>query len=214
MFTGIIEEIGTVKSVIARGGGINIAITANKIMGDLKIDDSVAIDGVCQTVVAKGNDYFEVTAVEETIRKTAFGKLRAGKKVNLERALKLSDRLGGHIVQGHVDCVGRIVSILNEGTGRNVWISFPLIFAKYLVNTGSVCINGISLTSAKVEADKFMVAVIPHTWENTTFMELKTGSEVNIEFDILGKYIEKLLQSDMYGKSNKGLSEYITQPDL
>lgn len=214
MFTGIIEEIGTVKSVVARGGGINIAVTANKIMHDLKIDDSVAIDGVCQTVVAKGNDYFEVTAVEETMRKTAFNKLRTGRKVNLERALKLSDRLGGHIVQGHVDCVGRIVSILNEGTGRSVWISFPVSFNKYLVNTGSVCINGISLTSAKVEADKFMVAVIPHTWDNTAFREMKTGSEVNLEFDIIGKYIEKLLQSDLSGKSGKGLNEYISQPDL
>ena len=216
MFTGLIEEIGRIKNIKPDGGGFRISVTADKITKELKVDDSVAINGVCLTVVFCDNNSFEVTAVEETLRKTAFNNLRAGDYVNLERALKVSDRLGGHIVQGHVDCVGKINSIQKERTAVNVWISYPVEFGKYLVNTGSICINGVSLTTARVELDRFMVAIIPHTWENTTFTNVKTGETVNLEFDILGKYIEKLI-------SNKGtnqvesdksiLDQFLEQPD-
>jgi riboflavin synthase len=216
MFTGLIEEVGKIKSIRPEGGGFRISVSAKKITQDLKIDDSVAINGVCQTVVTSDNYSFEVVAVEETLRKTAFNNLHAGDSVNLERAMRLSDRLGGHIVQGHVDCTGKINSIQKERTGVNVWISYPPDFDKYLVNTGSICINGVSLTTARVEKGKFMVAVIPHTWENTTFKEAKTGNTVNLEFDILGKYIEKLITEGQKNKDigdKSGLERFIDQPE-
>ena len=216
MFTGLIEEIGKVKSIKHEGGGYRIGVAVSKIGDDLKIDDSVSINGVCQTVVACDKTFFEVVAVEETLRKTNFNDLRAGDEVNLERALKLSDRLGGHIVQGHVDCTGKINSIQKERTGINVWISFPPEFSKYLVNTGSICVNGVSLTSARVEGDRFMVSIIPHTWENTTFRNVHSGQKVNLEFDILGKYTEKLLkQAGKQNSSNKKsiLDDFIDQPE-
>jgi len=211
MFTGLIEEIGTVKAVKPLGGGLRLCIKADKIMEELKIDDSVALNGVCQTIVSLTQDTFDVEAVEETLRKTTFKNLRPGNRVNLERALKLSSRLGGHIVQGHVDCVGRVHSIQKERTGVNVWISYPTDFMKYIVNTGSICINGVSLTSARVERDRFMVSIIPHTWEVTLFKEMKPAMEVNLEFDILGKYIERIMN---VGKTNNDntLDRYIDQP--
>ena len=213
MFTGLIEEIGTIKTVKPLGGGLRLTVSANKIMDDLKIDDSVALNGVCQTVVAHTKDTFDIEAVEETIRKTTFKSLRAGDKVNLERALKANDRLGGHIVQGHVDCVGRVQSIQKERTGVNVWINFPVEFGKYLVNTGSICVNGVSLTSAKVERDRFMVSIIPHTWDVTLFKEFKSGIDVNLEFDILGKYIEKIIQTEGRRESGNTLDRFMEQPD-
>lgn len=212
MFTGLIEEIGVIKSIANLGGGRKISVSASKIIDDLKIDDSVAINGACQTVVKVSSNSFEVIAIEETIRKTTLGKLKNGDEVNLERAIKVSDRLGGHIVQGHVDTIGRIISIKKENTGILYWIDFPHEFSKYLVNTGSICINGISLTTAKVESKSFCVALIPHTVSVTTFKNLKQGSEVNLEFDILGKYIEKMLNNRQTShKSN--LDIYIDQPE-
>jgi riboflavin synthase len=216
MFTGLIEETGTIKSIRPEGGGFRISVSAAKITDNMKTDDSVAINGVCQTVVKCDNNGFEVVAVEETLRKTAFKQLRAGDRVNLERALKLSDRLGGHIVQGHVDCTGRINSIEKERTAINLWISYPPEFEKYLVNTGSICINGISLTSARIERNRFMVAVIPHTWDNTTLNEAKTGDLVNLEFDILGKYIKNLMLGNRKNEekdNQSGLDRFIDQPE-
>ena len=192
MFTGLIEEIGTVKAIRPIGRGKRITVTADKIMDDLKVDDSVALNGVCQTVVGLTGNTFDVEAVEETLRKTTLGKLINGQKINLERAAKLGDRMGGHLVQGHVDCTGHVLSIIPESTGKLLWISFPTQLRKYIVPVGSICIDGVSLTVAKVDADKFMVAVIPHTWELTMFKDLKTGSEVNLEFDIIGKYVENM----------------------
>jgi riboflavin synthase len=217
MFTGLIEEIGTIKSLRPEGGGFRIVVSASKITEDLQIDDSVSINGVCQTVVACNSKSFEAVAVEETLRKTTFGRLRAGDSVNLERALKVGDRLGGHFVQGHVDCVGEIRSIVKERTAVNLWISFPIEFGKYIVNTGSICVNGISLTSARVENNLFMVAVIPHTWENTTFKAAKVGDSVNLEFDIIGKYIEKLMfenKSETGKTKSSPLDKFIDQPDF
>ncbi len=193
MFTGLIEEIGTVEAIRPIGRGKRITVLANKIMEDLKVDDSVALNGACQTVVDITGNTFDVEAVEETLRKTTLGKFISGKKINLERAAKLGDRMGGHLVQGHVDCVGHILTIIPESAGKLVWISFPSQIRKYIVPVGSICIDGVSLTVAKVEADKFMVAVIPHTWDLTMFKELKNGQEVNLEFDIIGKYVENMV---------------------
>lgn len=216
MFTGLIEELGTIKSISPLGGGIKITVQADKVMDGLKIDDSVALNGVCQTVVAISGNEFTVEAVEETMRKTTFKSFHAGRKINLERAAALGDRLGGHIVQGHVDCAGKIMTIQQEATARNVWISMPPQFSKFVVQEGSICIDGVSLTTARVEGDKFMVAIIPHTWKVTIFSEYSVGKEVNLEFDIIGKYVDKMVSpylgqnSPEPGKSI--LEQYITQP--
>ncbi|MBX3042504.1 MAG: riboflavin synthase [Candidatus Kapabacteria bacterium] len=214
MFTGLIEEIGKIKSVRSLGGGKSITVTAKKIMDDVKIDDSVAINGACQTVVTVGTDYFEVEAVEETLSKTTLGAMRNGMKVNLERAAKVGDRLGGHIVQGHIDTTGTVKSIEKQLTGILVWVEFPIEYSKYAVQHGSICIDGVSLTIARLRNNMAMLSVIPHTWDVTTLAELKNGSNVNIEFDIIGKYIENFMKY----KSDKptggsSLDKYITQPD-
>jgi len=213
MFTGLIEEIGIVAAVKPLGTGRRLTIKADIVMNDLKIDDSISINGVCQTVVARTLNSFEVEAVEETIRKTKFGKLTTGQKVNLERAARLGDRMGGHLVQGHVDCTGNIKSIEKERTGILVCVSFPELFQKYIVNTGSVCMDGISLTVAKVESDSFLVSIIPHTWNYTTLQFLTQNSDVNLEFDIIGKYVENILRPNVVKKNKSGLERYIDQPD-
>ena len=212
MFTGLVEEIGKIKAISNLGGGKKITVSAKKIMDDLKIDDSVAINGACQTVVKLGLNEFDVVAVEETLRKTTLGKLKTGDEINLERAMKISDRLGGHIVQGHVDTTATVLSIEKENTGVLYWFSLPSEFSKYLVNSGSICINGVSLTTARVEQSKFCVAVIPHTVSVTTFKHLNNGSIVNLEFDILGKYIEKMMHTSQ-PKKNSALDIYIDQPE-
>jgi riboflavin synthase len=201
MFTGLIEEIGTIKAIKPVGGAKRFTVQAKKIMDDLKIDDSVALNGACQTVVSLTNDTFDVEAVEETLRKTTLGQFTPGKKINLERAAKLGDRMGGHLVQGHVDCTGHVLTIHPEATGKLVWISFPEKFRKYVVPVGSICIDGVSLTVAKVETTKLMVSVISHTWSVTMFKELKAGAQVNLEFDIIGKFVENMVNPHL-GKSD------------
>jgi len=214
MFTGLIEEVGEIISSSRIGGGLRIRVRANKIMDDLKIDDSVSLNGVCQTVVSRTNNSFDVEAVEETLRKTTLSKLKQGDKLNLERAAALGDRMGGHLVQGHVDCVGNILSVNPESTGRLVWISFPQRYSKYIVQQGSICIHGISLTVAKAELGKFMISIIPHTWDVTVLKDMKTGSEVNLEFDIIGKYVENMLIPHVNSKSsNSILDQYKDQPE-
>jgi riboflavin synthase len=213
MFTGIIEEVGKINVIRHSAGGLLISILSRKILNDIKIDDSIAIDGVCQTVVAFDNTSFTVQTIEETLRKTTFSKLKSGNEVNLERAMRPNDRLGGHIVQGHVDCVGRVSSISAESTGINLWVEFDRKFETYLVNTGSVCLNGISLTTAKVEQSRFMVSLIPHTREKTTMKHIRVGSELNLEFDIIGKYMNRILGRNE-GRNTSSLINYIDQPDL
>ncbi len=195
MFTGLIEEVGTVNFIRPYGGGKLISIVAKKILEDVKIDDSIAINGACQTVISHNRNTFEVVAVEETMRKTTLGKLHSSQKVNLERAMLASDRLGGHIVQGHVDCVGKVVKIERLQTAVNLWVEFPEENKNMLVPTGSITVEGVSLTSARVEDNQFMVAVIPHTWTNTTLANLRNQSEVNLEFDVIGKYVNKILNN-------------------
>mgnify|MGYP000908901876 CR=1 FL=1 len=213
MFTGLIEEIGTIQSATPLGGGVRIAVAADKIMDGLKIDDSVAINGVCQTVVAVGGKNFEVEAIEETLRKTTLRHIKPGTKVNLERALRADGRLGGHIVQGHVDCMGQVQSVIKEKTGINIIIRYPAEYKKWLVAQGSICINGVSLTVAKVNGSAFTVSIIPHTWANTILAAMKPSDDVNLEFDIIGKYVENLIRP--YEKGNTGtssLEQYIDQP--
>ena len=216
MFTGIIEEIGTISSIQALGAGKKISIIANKVFSDLKIDDSISINGVCQTVVNIQDKQFVVEAVEETLKKTTFNKLISGNKVNLERALTLNTRLGGHLALGHVDCVGSIYSIQKQTAGILIWINFPQEFNQLIVPIGSICIDGVSLTIAQTENSKLMVSIIPHTYEMTTFNKYKSGTEVNLEFDIIGKYIKKLTSSyfnkTISPKESSVFEQFLSQP--
>ena len=194
MFTGIIEEVGKVKSVVQKGKARVFAISSEKLLNDIKIGDSVAVNGVCLTVFEKLNEYFKVEAVEETIKKTNLGNLKTGDRVNLELSLKLGDRLGGHIVLGHVDTTGVIENILKL---KNSWIfeiKFPIEFRKYIIPKGSIAVDGISLTIAEVDDGKFKVSIIPFTWENTNLKFKRSGDRVNLEFDFFGKYIESFLK--------------------
>lgn len=215
MFTGLIEEIGVISSIQPQGKNLRITVQAHKVMDDLKIDDSVSINGACQTVVSRTKSSFEVVAVEETRRKTTFNTLSIGEKVNLERAMRVGDRLGGHIVQGHVDCVGIVSNIESKDGSTQMWVEFPVNFSQYVVPIGSICINGVSLTVARVDISRFMVAIIPHTLQVTILNQLKAGSKVNLEFDILGKYIEKMLFSHNHKNTEDSiLKSWISQPDL
>jgi len=190
MFTGIVEETGIVKAISSD----RIAVGCASVLEGTKIGDSIAIDGCCQTVAELGKDYFTARVSRETFNVTNFKTLKPGSTVNLERALTPSTRMGGHIVSGHVDCTGVLVKINPAGEFYDIEFEIPQEFAKYIVHKGSVAVNGISLTIAQIiSAQKFKVAVIPHTFENTGLKNLTPGSVVNIETDILGKYVEKLL---------------------
>jgi riboflavin synthase len=194
MFTGLIEEVGHVASVVRRGRVADLSIQARKVLDGLAAGDSIAVSGACLTVTAFSETAFIAQAVEETLGRTTIGSLMQGDPVNLERALRLGDRLGGHIVQGHVDGVGRIVSV--AGTGDNALISVAVDsgIERYIVEKGSVTVDGISLTVTFAKEGMFGVSVIPHTLGATTLERARAGDRVNIETDILAKYIEKLMR--------------------
>lgn len=194
MFTGLVEEIGTIVRTAPGGGVIEFTIRAKKIMDGLKTDDSITINGVCQTVVKHTNDSFTVQAIKETLRKTTLGSLRSGSKVNLERALLPSSRMGGHFVQGHVDGAGAVKSIKKQAGDWLIKITLPESFMKYVIPMGSICIDGVSLTVASVHGNDFTVSIIPHTLDMTTLKNIKPGSQVNIELDMIGKYIVNLIE--------------------
>jgi riboflavin synthase len=210
MFTGLIEEIGTIRQMRSQGRGFRITVAAHLVLDDVAIDDSVSINGACQTVVRVDGASFDVEAVEETMLKTTLGSFQPGKRVNLERAMKLGGRLGGHLVQGHVDTRGTVTAIQQQQTSWLLSVEFPRDFLRYVVPVGSICIDGVSLTAARVEGYTLTVAVIPHTWANTTLNELAVGSAVNLEFDIIGKYVERMMG---YAASHKSshTAEHLTQ---
>lgn len=184
MFTGIVEELGTVQS---RVGG-RLRIGARTVLDDVSTGASIAVNGVCLTVVAFGDDWWEADVVEETYARSALGSLEPGDPVNLERPVQVSDRLGGHIVQGHVDAVGVIAE-----AAPDLRVTIPDDLLRYVVEKGSITIDGVSLTVAAVHADGFSIAVIPHTAEVTTLGHKTVGDEVNIELDVIAKYVESLL---------------------
>jgi len=201
MFTGLIETVGTVRRVGHLPDGRCFTIDSPMLLDDLKPDDSVAVNGVCLTATQLTPSGFEAVAVGETLEKSTLGALRAGSRVNLERALKLGDRLGGHLVQGHVDGSGQIVNILSTGTGYWLDLALPASLSRYAIAKGSITINGISLTLAEVTGESVRVAVIPYTWTHTVLQWARPGDNVNIEMDIIGKYIEKLLGGKPSGLS-------------
>ena len=190
MFTGIIEHIGEVVALERRQDNLQIAIHT-PITSELKIDQSVAHNGVCLTVVAIQDDVYTLTAIKETLDKTNLGQLKVGHKVNIERCMKLGDRLDGHIVQGHVDQTAKCTYVGKE----NGWHSYTFEYTPsqhITVEKGSICVNGVSLTVVNSQKHSFSVAIIPYTFEHTNFHDLKVGSTVNLEFDIIGKYITKM----------------------
>lgn len=193
MFTGIIEEKGTITSLNKLQNGAIITVGCKKVLDDLKIDDSIAINGVCQTVVKLLESGFQVFASYETLNITTFGSLECGDTVNLERALKLSDRLGGHIVSGHVDGVGKLIAREKIGDAYKMTFELPDELIKEVVKKGSIAIDGVSLTIAEVLDNKITIAVIPHTFKNTLLEDLPLNSAVNIETDILGKYVARFI---------------------
>lgn len=193
MFTGIIEEIGTIKSINSNGISSQLCISANKILEDTKIGDSIAVNGVCLTVTSIKSNLFTADVMAETLRRSNLGSLIPQSKVNLERAMPANGRFGGHIVSGHIDGTGTIVE--TEPEGNAVWIKIKCSdnLLKYIIHKGSITIDGISLTVAKVTDSDFSVSIIPHTAANTTLLQKKSGDVVNLENDVVGKYIEKLL---------------------
>ena len=194
MFTGLIEEPGAIKSIKHKGGSVVFTVEGKKTVKSLRIDQSIAVEGVCLTVIKKSTKTFDVQAVEETLKKTTLGKLLPGSLVNLERPLLLSDRLGGHFVLGHVDGLGKVTGLEFRESSWIFRIQVPKKFAHHLVPVGSIAVNGVSLTMAEVKSNIFAVSIIPHTMEVTTFKLLQPGTSVNIEFDILGKYVERLFE--------------------
>lgn len=203
MFTGIIEETGKITKVLPIAGGKRINISASKILEDISIDDSICVNGVCLTVIKKEEDGFWIDAVGETLEKTTFAYLQSPSLVNLERSLRLSDRLGGHFVQGHVNGIGTISEILKRGENYLLQIDVPESLEKYLINEGSIAIDGISLTIASTEKNRVNISIIPHTWKNTTLQFKNIGDSVNVEVDVIAKYIEKLITKNEITGNNK-----------
>ncbi len=192
MFTGLIEEIGKIDSAQKREGTLRLGVACQIVSVDLKLGDSIAISGVCTTAVQCAAGRFECDIMEETARKSTLGNMRPEDLVNLERPLRLGDRLGGHLVQGHVDGVGTVRRVLSGGSERGLELLLPQDIAKYAVATGSIAIDGVSLTVARVDGLRATIELIPHTWQNTTLGKLRAGAKVNIEVDVIGKYVEKL----------------------
>lgn len=193
MFTGIIEEIGTVRNIIKGSRSIKLAIMAKKVLENTNLGDSIAVNGVCLTVTALGKDSFTADVMPESMSKTNMGGLKPGDRVNLERALTLASRLGGHIVSGHIDGTGEIIAMEKDDNAVRVTLTSVPKVMKYIVSEGSVALDGVSLTVAHLGENDFTVSLIPHTAQVTTLLDKKVGDRLNIENDVVGKYVERLL---------------------
>ncbi len=193
MFTGIVEALGRIKEIEKERGNLHFWVES-PVSEDLKVDQSVSHDGVCLTVTQLEKGCHRVTAIQETLQKTSLGSWETGKKVNLERCMPANGRFDGHIVQGHTDCTGTCEKVEEADGSWRIWFSYPADIKEFTVEKGSICVNGVSLTVVDSLAHGFSVAVIPYTWEHTNFHELRIGSKVNLEFDILGKYLRKMME--------------------
>ncbi|HEX5835883.1 MAG TPA: riboflavin synthase [Pyrinomonadaceae bacterium] len=193
MFTGIIEELGSVRSIEERGENARIVIDARLVTEGTNHGDSIAVNGVCLTALDIHDNSFAADVSRETLLRSTLGNLKPGARVNLERAVTPATRLGGHMVQGHVDARGQFVSVEDHGESWTVRIAYPPEIARYLVFKGSVAVEGISLTIANLTEEHFEIAIIPKTWEVTNLSHLKPGDGVNLEVDVIGKYVERLL---------------------
>lgn len=211
MFTGIVEETGTIRSLSISGMSGQIEIAAKKVLQGTKIGDSIAVNGICLTVVSKTQDSFRADVMAETVRRSSLSSCGEGDAVNLERAMAADGRFGGHIVSGHIDGTGTILSLVREENAVWVKIRTPEELIPYIVSKGSIAIDGISLTVAAVDDTSFRVSVIPHTGEETTLLRKKAGDLVNLETDIVGKYVGRLLgfaskDQNTTGEKNTGLT--------
>ena len=198
MFTGIIEEVGRVAGIVNRAGKRRLTVSASQVTGELKTGDSIAVSGVCLTAVEITPKTFAADLAEETWKRTSFSRIKKGALVNLELPMRLNERLGGHIVQGHVDGTGKLVALDQIGGGDDFWlqIEIPPELARYVIFKGSLSIEGISLTVAKIEGTRVGAAIIPHTVKMTNLKSLKAGDPVNLEVDVVAKYIEKMIRGE------------------
>ena len=194
IFTGLIIEVGRVRRFDRRADGAYLVIEASKVLEGTRVGDSISINGVDLTVIEMGSDFFSADASLETLKRSTLGEFRPGRRVNLERALAVGERLGGHMVQGHVDGTGELVTVIEEGNAYRMRFGFPLELGRYIAMKGSITVDGISLTVAGMGDDWFEVAIIPHTWRETTLSELNGGDRVNLEVDVLAKYVERLMR--------------------
>ena len=203
MFTGLIEELGRVEKMGRKGTSLHLAIRASTVLRDMRIGDSLAINGVCLTVTDFSSESFSVDVVPETLSRTTLSRLRVNEKVNLERAVKADDRLGGHLITGHIDGIGRIKERRKQKDSLALRINVSRELTKYIIPQGSLAVDGISLTVVESHAHSFTVAIIPHTARVTTLKFKTTGSHVNIEVDSLSKYVEKLMKAQESYKKSK-----------
>lgn len=211
MFTGVIEGVGRVRSVKRKGDGLVVEISADFDLERSNVGDSVSVNGCCLTITSRLGKSFWADVSPETLAASTFGRLKEGDQVNLERALKLGSRLDGHIVQGHADAVGKVVDIKDYSGSKEFFVQIPDNLARYVVEKGSVAVDGVSLTVNRVEGSIFSVMIIPHTQLKSTFQFLDRGDEVNLEVDIIGKYVEKLtfLDSEQYNKGSRITEEFL-----
>ena len=203
MFTGIIEELGSVAALEKHGTGARIKISAEVVTENTVEGDSIAVNGVCLTALQITENSFAADVSEETLNRSTLGNLKVGSAVNLERAVTPSTRLGGHIVQGHVDGVGKFLSATQSGDFWTVRVAYPKSIGQYLVYKGSISVEGISLTIANLTADYFEIAIIPKTWQLTNLSTLKTGEAVNLEADVIAKYVERIM---LYGQKQDAVT--------
>lgn len=194
MFTGLVEEIGKIIKITKGRNSYQFSIQAEKVLNDIKLGDSVATNGACLTVVERTNSSFTVDIMAETVKRTNFGKMKLGDTVNLERAMLLSDRLGGHLVSGHIDGIGKISNTKKEDIANIISVEAPKDLLYQMLNKGSITIDGISLTILSVNEKDFQVSIIPHTAQETTLIKKKTGDFVNLETDMIGKYVLRFLK--------------------
>jgi riboflavin synthase len=212
IFTGLIIEVGRVRQSRRRDDGAFLVIEAHRVLEGTRIGDSISINGVDLTVIEMSPDSFSADASLETLTRSTLGGLRIGDRVNLERALAVGERLGGHMVQGHVDGTGALVSVEREGNAYRMRFSFPAELGRYIAMKGSITVDGISLTVAGLGENWFEVAIIPHTWRETSLSELRNGSQVNLEVDVLAKYVERLMLSRQSSAAQKELTlEYLIE---
>ena len=217
MFTGIVEEKGKISKIDLLDGRKRLAVFAPEICKTLKIGDSISINGACQTAIEINQNIFAVDTVNETLKKTTLNFLKIGDFVNLEPAILPTSRMGGHFVQGHIDAIGQILQINQLNNSAEIYCSFPQNFRKYLAKTGSIAIDGVALTTAEIFDANFKVAVIPHTFNSSIISHYKVGQQVNLEFDIIGKYVESILlysTTNTLEQKNSCLNIFLNQPDI
>ncbi len=196
MFTGLVESVGTIASIESRAQSKRLRVTASLRPDDRILGASVAVSGVCLTVVSAGEDFFSVDAAFETLAKTTLGDVAVGVRVNLEPALRMGDALGGHLVSGHVDGVGRLRSRSSRGDAVLMWFDTPSEIRRYIAEKGSICIDGVSLTVNQIDGTGFAVGLIPHTLAATTLGDLRSGARINLEVDLIARYVERLVRAD------------------